>query len=119
METQERKRFVIDRKNWYRGLAYSALRRAEDGKMCCLGFICKQSGIEDANMTNIGGPDSLAQRAKRKVEFFFPPDWLIGQLPWVTEAIAINDASHLSEAHREALLMKLFAEHNIDLVFEN
>ena len=44
---------VIDRKTWGHGIAGGYLLQ-DNGKMCCLGFICKEIGMEDSRILDFG-----------------------------------------------------------------
>jgi hypothetical protein len=51
---------TISRAQWGRGRAHgSALKRANDGKMCCLGFIAKLAGFTDEEITACPYPSKL------------------------------------------------------------
>lgn len=44
-------KLVIDRAKWGKGLLLT-----DDGKMCCLGFLCKAAGLEDDDIIGRGYP---------------------------------------------------------------
>lgn len=60
---------VISRRRWLRGegAATSMLLREDDGKMCCVGFMCKARGYTDSEIQNRGGVHSLADPTKMGV----------------------------------------------------
>lgn len=50
-------KLIIDRKLWLRNEPdESYLRRARDGKMCCLGFLAKACGYTDEQITGVDSP---------------------------------------------------------------
>jgi hypothetical protein len=61
-------RVEISRAQWGRGTRTgSALRRTDNGKMCCLGFIAKQAGFTDAQISGIGYPHNLYQKRTTQI----------------------------------------------------
>ena len=133
-----KKKFTIDRKNWLtsqnlnkeekkKGYDRSCLKNPHTGKMCCLGFICNQSGVSENYMLGIGDPRSLwynesNQKLKEELEEkigFLLADKYDNKVnkSFVEEAISINDDSLKSISKKEADLIELFAEHDIELEF--
>ncbi len=55
--------FEVDRGRWIHGTggASSRLQRAEDGKRCCLGFLCIAAGVPERHIVNRIRPWSLGQ----------------------------------------------------------
>jgi hypothetical protein len=57
----------ISRALWGRGShAGSALRRMDNGKMCCLGFIAKQAGFTDEQLHGVPFPHCLFNETHQK-----------------------------------------------------
>lgn len=53
-------RVEISRAKWGRGQPIgSALKRGDDGKMCCLGFVCVAAGVPEEKLVNVGYPGNL------------------------------------------------------------
>jgi hypothetical protein len=53
-------RIEISRAKWGRGVSDgSALKRLDNGKMCCLGFVCVTAGIPEEKLVAMGYPHAL------------------------------------------------------------
>ena len=94
------KKLTIDRKTWYRGQRFgAALRRAEDGKQCCLGFYCVANGASPEVLVNKGFPHNLwvndAWRNMHNVWYYIAD---------------INDSTNFRDEQREAYLKVVFRE---------
>ena len=104
--------YVIDRKKWLRGEDQSMMLD-DKGKMCCLGQICKQSGVE--NMLNLDYPDNC--ESKNVPKFLldsYGHDSLLA-----IKAAEINDEYDLTDTEREKLLIELFKKEKISIKFIN
>ena len=105
-------RFEVKRSNWLRGEGDmdSYLLRAKDGKMCCLGFLGRSCGWSD---------DALKDR-RTPVVFGFVPDFPDAlDLRALDAAMHLNDNASITDQEREAELVKLFAQHGIEVVFND
>ena len=55
-------KYIIDRSKWvcggYESLGASRLLN-DQGRMCCLGQVCKQGGVDDSLMEDRESPESL------------------------------------------------------------
>lgn len=62
---------IIKRPEWLRGegCAHSYLFRPRDHKMCCLGILAHQCGIEKPILTFISIPDADSQDAPGQLAF--------------------------------------------------
>ena len=119
------KKLTIDRNTWLRGDSKSsALLRAEDGKMCCLGFCAVQSGIPADGIADLGRPDDV------DTEFYeLWPTGLICvdedaddeySLSDVAERlIAENDSFYTPDSEREQRIASLFSSIGIEVQFIN
>lgn len=130
-------RVVIDRKRWLRGegTSNSFLLRASDGKMCCLGHVCKAYGKTDDELLQVCEPESTHRctggRAGRGVALAKQPGTgtpLLfidehsgrGYSPQpVREAMMANDKVDMPEAERERLITAYLADVGIEIAFED
>ena len=127
----ESHRLTIQRWKWLRGEGgtTSYLLRRRDRMMCCLGFLGRSCGLQDAEILGEGTPVNINVpcEADRWA-------WLTGDdgntlTDDATKIMHINDYniidSHMrkesyspkSEADREAKLTEIFAQHGIEAVF--
>lgn len=116
-------KLVIDRTRWLRGEGRgSRLLRQEDNKMCCLGFLGQHCGVSDAEMLERAAP------WQAKPEKF--PSWLTIKLDPEEDSVLdaskacydimrTNDNTSLSDLTREATLVEMFANHDIQVEFVN
>ena len=117
-------KFIVDRKKWYRGrgVVKSKLLRV-DGKMCCIGFVGIQCGIEPSLLLNKGTVEKVSLPRSLWPTWFFSSvdNTLDGDAPWIcsdlNRAYEINDATYLTDAEREARLRAIFASHGDEIVF--
>ena len=86
---------TIKRPLWYRGLngQNSKLRRACDGKMCCLGFVALYFGFSEEDITGHCYPITV-------------PGLLDDAEVWASVMAAINDDPLIDNATREARLIQ-------------
>jgi hypothetical protein len=105
--------FEVDRARWGQG----ALLRKDD-KMCCLGFLSVACGVPTTALGSRSFPDSrwVAEYGVPRVFTGFTSYSSVDMSP-TYRAAATNDSDNLSLAEKEAVLIKLFAEHNIILTF--
>jgi len=112
-------KFIVDRKTWYRGRggAYSRLL-TNDGKRCCIGFVCKQAGIPDSSIKNERSIASCEMEPKKRkaIEKSKLPHWL-GEHSQVIYCYHINDNHSLTDGLREKLLKERFAMHGDEIEF--
>lgn len=112
--------FTVSRSTWYRGegSTYSRLLRS-DGKMCCVGFLCKAMGMTDKDImdkpevkdTEVAMPNG---RLLHYTEAFSP---LAESAHILNEAYEVNDSEIQTDKWREAEITKLFKTVNIDVHF--
>lgn len=141
------KTVTIDRSRWLHGEGGkpSKLQRSSDGKRCCVGFVCMAYGATEAEITDKANPrNEELPHAFDGWDFsvttspgydalyaaFAINDIPTGQVPGseqgpfggskdiLIEAAKYGDGPIRDDADREARLVKLFAAHNIQLVFE-
>jgi len=123
------KKFKVIRSNWARGKisgGKSALLIDDstclNGKMCCLGFLCKEAGIDPIDFAGIGDFSQLDEVSTMSL-----PSTLVGELedggstPYVTtlhnKIVRLNDDVVVSEKYREEQLTHLFAGGGITVEF--
>jgi len=105
-------RLTIVRKRWHRGKVASKASglQMQNGKMCCLGFLCKALGKEGlkGKMMPYDIDDTKGL-----------PKWLLksGMDHDVEEAARINDDGGIAEEDREAHVKRIFAKHKIQVRF--
>lgn len=112
----------IQRRRWLRGEPNSFLLRQKDGKMCCLGFVCKHFGSEDSHIVDIGEPQEIENYNTNQA-----PDILVYRdehgnaynKPVITEMILANDNQAIAEYEREQQLIKLAKQLDIEFIFED
>lgn len=100
--------FVIDRSKWYCGKgAHLSSLLTPGKKMCCLGFVSEQCGVDKDTMYDITSPSLLLNDEREKV---FPI--LYGKnaknRELINLAMIINDNSQIKNRDREEMLFRLF-----------
>lgn len=118
-----RLKVVIDRQRWLRGEGSdrSLLLREGDGKMCCLGFVCRAVGMGEADIVNQGAPN---ERSVAPLWARMLPGLLGGgELGlWTGRAIDdlvyCNDDVTISPIAREQFITQYLAELGVDVTFE-
>lgn len=123
--------FTIDRSMWLRGRepGGSYLLREIDGKRCCLGFYLEACGVPDDQLRGYAAPGSVYRNRAEYRDLV--PKWLIGP-PWhrlsddpadavnsitAQYLMEVNDATDSTDAEREALIAKTFADHGVEVHF--
>ena len=129
-------KFIINKENWRRGGPTqdkaewgSTQLLNSQGKMCCLGFVCSQSGISDHNLFGNAEPAEVHPQFKDKIPFLVtlrdssedlsiqPVLEYLVDTSLAREAVSINDNPRLLDDKRIELLTELFAKHSIELEF--
>lgn len=122
---QRKKVFVVDRATWiHGGMAWSgkdgiSLRVPGSGLQCCLGFVAKQCGATDRQITGKGGPEQ-APRVKWPKGFLVEDeDGYFEETVAIREIMNLNDDcdKDLSDAEREKLLIGEFKKLGLVLRF--
>ncbi len=106
------KKVIINRKRWGK----NKLRRGQDLKQCCLGFVCEAYGVPQVDMTGKGMPYKLPAKDRFRL-----PKWLTEHPSRgvdVSEAAVIND-SNTPWAKKEEKLKPIFRKHGIQLIFRS
>ena len=98
----------------------SRLLRAQDGKMCCLGFYMKKCGLTDEQIKGIPDPISLSQNMQIPKK----AHWLIGNGGYKNSKDAmrlmdINDNLESLEEYKEKSITKIFSKHDVQVKFIN
>lgn len=121
----ERKKLVIDRQTWSRGFTLNGEINSlllPNGSKCCLGFAGKQlCNISDERMLDMPDPESLG------MDFENGMPWSVwmgvsGQARHsfdIESLIDINDDEGISDSDREEKITAIFAQHDVDVIFEN
>lgn len=112
-------KLIIDRKLWLRGEGGTAsyLCRSSDYKMCPIGMFCLSLGVKQSALIGIGYPDemsSIISIVKDKAP------WLLDNPLKDTDIKEIslaNDNTMTSDKTKEKIIIKVFARHNVDVVF--
>jgi hypothetical protein len=115
-------RIEIDRAQWGK---YTLLDK-HNGKMCCLGFICKQAGLSDDDIQDVGYPSTLWDYSirRKRVQTGPIPDLLKPFISGHSDATLlasdlarINDSTEIDDAEREARLIERAAKDGFEFVF--
>lgn len=123
------RKLTIDRRKWDRATkaVNSGKLLNSDGLMCCLGFECRAIGFTKKAILNIGMPSGLIS-AKQLLQRDTKFGKLIKKLGWLvndrgyntTDVLAlaeINDNSITTDDYKENKIVKIFAKHNVKVVF--
>jgi hypothetical protein len=110
--------FTVIRSQWLRGKggSKSYLRRAGDGKQCCLGFYLKACGLTDDVITGVQDANAVAIGLDHLPE---SAQWL-DEGPGNTTYNVLqltNDWGDITDAQREEKLIEQFAEHGVVIKF--
>lgn len=125
-------KFTLDRSRWYRGKGPggSALLRASDGKMCCLGLYLESCGVPHGELTwkvyPSGSKDRLPAEGQwlatdddTRRTYSVPSYDKDSTLPtFASNFIAYtNDDRSIDDEEREKILTKAFAENGVEVTF--
>jgi len=109
------KEFTVDRATWLRGegSAQSSLLREQDGKMCCLGFLCLAQGVQRRCLLNLPVPDMLSAASQKHLPAFLvkPKDATMGDI------MPTNDNRSQTDKKRERHLKRLFKRQGVAIKF--
>lgn len=106
-------KLTIDRSKWLHGEGgmESALLRARDGKMCCLGFLAKSLGASDESIKDYTGPS-------RTSKIPWPASLIHTHQGSLSDTmIRANDEIDKVEEERESELIDLFQSIGIEVEF--
>jgi hypothetical protein len=126
-------KFRVSRRRWLRGLpddspvssCLLATAPGYKGKMCCLGFACRQLGQKAADITNVEYPQDINEEAMTQALIdsgLVEKRTFTGGVTYhgsnLTRAAAtINDDPDISDRDRERQLRTLFKAHGHQIVF--
>jgi hypothetical protein len=122
-------KYIIDRTKWLRGEGSGAskLLRPSDGKMCCLGMVALQCGLDMRQIMDRGEPKSCSLVDPKSEALW--PSWMgIDKVAVgdgyddnhpVAAAMICNDSRQIEDHDREAQLSAIFAQHGDELTFIN
>lgn len=117
---KEMQKVIVERSYWLRGEGEenSKLLRTEDGKMCCLGFVCLAFGKTEDDIAECEAPSCFSSHSGRKIGFGTPLIQEDGSEPQaVVSAMQVNDHRHMDESQRESELKRLLLVVGVDLEF--
>lgn len=118
MPEEEKKKLIIDRSRWYRGLGEerSALLRLSDGKMCCLGFVGLACGYTPGQIGGRGDPQDVTH----DLPSLWPKELLeYGNNSQLTaDLVKVNDSPFMGDHEREEQIMQLLWKAGFDVEFE-
>ena len=112
--------WTIERSKWLRGSTQNSMLLRDDGKMCCIGQVCRQLGLPDFKILDkydvaflIGDlpPEELSPLVSLMEEE------MQAENDWVAEAYRINDRPTIDDATRERELTALARANGHDFVF--
>ena len=126
--TKEPREFTIKRSKWIRGEGpgKSFLRREEDKKMCCLGFLCVAAGSSKNNILGLKSPEDLDVELPSSLEWLVDiyekieglvDEKIYEDKVYTQNLMVINDREDISEETREAQLTDMFLENGWKPVF--
>jgi hypothetical protein len=107
---------TIKKSQWYRGQGghSSYLRRAVDGKMCCLGFDAIACGLSEEMITQVGYPGDAAMNYGDELPEEYRKNRLLSNpselTELVSEAIRINDDEYMPDEERIEMLTPILKE---------
>lgn len=117
----EMKKVIVERSKWLRGEGEenSKLLRTEDGKMCCLGFVCLAFGKTEDDIADSEAPSCLIGKDRHSQIGDGTP--LIAEDRHepgaIVSAMQINDSRYMDELDRELELKRLLRVVGVDLEF--
>lgn len=130
--SEEKIKFTVVRDWWDRGPNSQGELLADDGKMCCLGFLAESIGADDSDIANVATPQDcpevkwpdglLTPLDKGPLDDDALDDESVALSVVCAEIIQMNDApigykDITDEPTREAELKKLFANIGIEVEF--
>ena len=125
------KKLVITRSKWARGDStgkYSNYLLNRSDKMCCLGFAGKQlCDLPDERLLDSGTPAHLGNAFCNGLSWLLEevendkgePTGDIEDSLDCQHLMDTNDNGSTSDAEKEAEIIKVFAEHGVDVTFED
>jgi hypothetical protein len=115
---EDRMKFTVDRKMWFRGQGADESRMLRtDGKRCCIGFVGKQCRVPDKDMRNKKVIDAIKTPSSKALF----PVWMTKDCYSVKRdidrAYGMNDCPLMSETEREQRLKELFLRNGDEIEF--
>jgi len=115
-------KLTINRKEWLRGEGdiASALYRSLDNKKCCLGIALISGGIPEEFLIDLCSPVDIRPLDIPDTYYWFLEEEEIDTLINSSDTcrlMDINDDTTISDNEREALIIEIFAMHDIDVNF--
>lgn len=114
-------KFTIKRSKWYRGHKFDSLLMRGDGSQCCVGQMCSQLGVRDADLLgraiSSDLPDLPDMGLATKEALSPLLDRFGRDLPWVVSAYVVNDDAEIGDDEREPKLAAIAAAAGHELVF--
>lgn len=122
-----KEKYVIYRDKWVCGHEASIVRAAlgtsellnEQGRMCCIGQVCLQDGLDSSDLLYIDAPSGILDRNRI-------PGWLVeltvygavNDSPVCGDLMMINDDSSICQELRESQLIAIAKGVGVELSFE-
>ena len=109
----------INRKRWFRGKGSeeSKLLRAEDRKMCCLGFYLRACGVSVRGLTDETLPSDMLEDVPKKARWLLKKTNEFENSSDCQYLIDQNDTEELNELTREKRIAARFQKHGVDVEF--
>lgn len=112
-------KITVKRSEWLRGKRFgeSYLLR-EDGKKCCIGFLCLQAGLPEDDILYVDMIANLEEKFSQlqgfTIETSYPENEEKG---WIHKAYQVNDDVDLTEQVREKALNDLAKSDGHEFIF--
>lgn len=116
---------TIDREKWNRAIPKVEYQQHfgkakllnEQGNMCCLGFVCKATGLSDQDIMMRSYPQSTFLSIDKLTTFSHPDISYPKDTALSCRAASINDNQSIPQKAKEKMLKDLFLENDIKLKF--
>ena len=108
----------VNRKRWGRGTGDGSLLR--DGKMCCLGFVCRKVGLSAEEIKHTGEPIDVVvgEKVPKAMRGLYNKK-LDGRSKVCRALVRYNDDSVLSDKQREKKIISYGRKAGIEFTFVN
>ncbi len=108
--------FTVDRATWLHGENRDTfLKRRDDGKKCCLGFLALACGIPEEAITGVRVLKHLDEPDRMKLPVQLHPQYLSALMELNDEQLIAYGLP--SDTEREARLTRMFSTAGIDVTF--
>lgn len=122
-DMKQLKEFTVIRSQWVNG-SNSEERgdpclMNEQGYLCCLGFACRNMGVNDRQLLNNSTPEDVLKEESKITTI---GSWNINRIvdnSVTDDAIRINDDEVSSQKKKELDLTILFKNNGVDIIFKD